>query len=81
MVLTVSKGPGPVAQTRAIEFELPHEQDYYKVVIRVTDAKGKNEVYNELHQGGETIYVGISYYSPGKAEVLLNGKLYDTFNL
>lgn len=81
VVLTVSKGPGPVAQTRAIEFELPHEQDYYKVVIRVTDAKGKNEVYNELHQGGETIYVGISYYSPGKAEVLLNGKLYDTFNL
>ncbi len=81
VVLTVSKGPGPVAQTRAIEFGLPQEQDYYKVVIRVTDAKGKSEVYNELHQGGETIYVGISYYSPGKAEILLNGKLYDTFNL
>lgn len=81
LIITVSKGPGPVAQTRAIEFQLPSDQDYYKVVIRVNDAKGKNEVYNELRRGGETVYVGISYYGKGTAEVLLNGKVHDTFNL
>lgn len=81
VIVTISKGPGPVAQTRAIEFQLPREQEYYKVVIKVEDARGKNEVYNELRAGGEIVYVGISYYGKGLAEVLLNGKIHDTFNL
>lgn len=81
VILTVSKGPGPVAQTRAIEFIVPEDQDYYKVVIRVNDGKGRREVYNELKQAGETVYIGISYFGKGSAEVLLNGKSYKTFEL
>lgn len=81
VILTVSKGPGPVAQTRVIEFILPEDQDYYKVVIRVNDGKGRREVYNELKQAGETIYIGISYFGKGTAEVMLNGKSYKTFDL
>ncbi|HZK43579.1 MAG TPA: protein kinase [Syntrophomonadaceae bacterium] len=81
IIITVSKGPGPVAQTKTIEFKLPEDQDYYKVVIRVNDGKGKKEVYNELLKAGEQVYIGISYYGQGTAEVLLNGKTYKTFDL
>ncbi|NLB88827.1 MAG: PASTA domain-containing protein, partial [Syntrophomonadaceae bacterium] len=81
VILTVSKGPGPVAQTRAIEFILPEDLDFYKVVIRVNDGKGKREVYNELKQAGETVYIGVSYFGKGTAEVILNGKLFQTFDL
>ncbi len=81
VIITVSKGPGPVAQTKAIEFEIPQEQDFYKVVIRVNDGKGKRELYNEIRRAGETVYIGISYFGKGTAEVLLNGKSFDTIDL
>lgn len=81
VVLTVSKGPGPAAQTKALEIKLPTDQEYYKVVIEVNDAKGKREVYSQMHQAGETIFIGVSYFGTGKADVYLNGKYYKTYNL
>ncbi len=81
VVITVSKGPGPVAQTKAIQFKLPEEQDFYKVVIRVSDSKGKREVYNEISNAGEDVYIGVSYFGKGVVEILLNGKVYDTIEL
>lgn len=81
VILTVSKGPGPAAQTKALEIKLPTDQEYYKVVIEVNDAKGKREVYSQMHQAGETIFIGISYFGTGKADVYLNNKYYKTYNL
>ncbi|MBO8158512.1 Stk1 family PASTA domain-containing Ser/Thr kinase [Thermosyntropha sp.] len=81
ITLTVSKGPGPSAQTKALEINLPLDQDYYRVVIEVNDAKGKREVYNQLHQAGETIFIGVSYFGIGKADVYLNGKHYRAYDL
>ncbi|MEN6326805.1 MAG: protein kinase [Syntrophomonas sp.] len=81
--LTISKGPGPVAQSKDIEFQLPADQDYYKVQIRVRDSREVRMVYNEEHRGSENIYVAVTYYGSGVAEVLLNGnsKPYKTIKL
>lgn len=79
--LVVSSGPGPVAQTKAIEFTLPDDQDYYKVVIRVIDAREERKVYDQLRKPGEKVVVGISYFGTAKASVELNGSPYQTFTL
>lgn len=79
--LTVSKGPGPAAQTRTLEFTLPQEQDFYKVVINIQDARGNREVYNELHRGGDEIVVGLSYFGNARADIQLNGKPYRSVKL
>lgn len=79
--LTVSSGPGPAAQTRTIELRLPEEQDFYKVVIKVKDARGQREVYDQMHNGGDGVVVGVSYFGTAQAEVFLNGKSYRTFDL
>ncbi|SHH19253.1 serine/threonine protein kinase [Thermosyntropha lipolytica DSM 11003] len=81
VTLTISKGPGPAAQTKALEIRLPSDQEYYKVVIEVTDVKGKREVYNQINQAGEVLYIGVSYFGSGKADVYLNGKFYKTYSL
>ncbi|WP_054694641.1 protein kinase domain-containing protein [Syntrophomonas palmitatica] len=79
--LVISKGPGPVAQTKTLEFQLPEDNDYYKVVIIIRDAKGSRSIYNELHEAGDSITVVASYYGKGTAEVQLNGRTYKTFTL
>lgn len=79
--LVVSKGPGPSAQTKIIEFTLPAQQDNYKVSIKVRDAEGEREVYNQLHEASDTVSVGVTYLGSGSAEVLLNGKHYKTIPL
>lgn len=79
--LTVSKGPGPVAQSKAISIKLPGEQNYYKVVIKLKDSQGEREVYNQTHAAGDEVYVGVSYYGNATAEVQLNGKPYRTVKL
>ena len=79
--LTVSSGPGPAAQTRSLELRLPEDQDFYKVVIKVKDAQGQREVYDQMHNGGDGVVVGISYFGTGQAEVFLNGNSYRTFDL
>lgn len=72
--VVVSKGPGPTAQTKTIEFTLPSQQEYYKVTIKVRDAQGEGEVYNQLHPAADNVSVGVTYVGNGSAEVLLNGK-------
>jgi serine/threonine-protein kinase len=79
--LVVSTGPGPTAQTSNLQFTLPTDQEYYKVLIRVKDAKGQREVYNEIHRGGDTVFVGVNYYGSGTAEIFLNGQSYKTVTL
>jgi serine/threonine-protein kinase len=79
--LTVSSGPGPVAQTRAIQFQLPVEQDFYKVAIRLTDVRGEREIYNKLHSAGEQVNVAVSYVGNATVNIQLNGKPYDSYKL
>jgi serine/threonine-protein kinase len=79
--ITLSTGPGPVSKTQTLEFNLPSDQPYYKVVIRVNDARGSREVYSILHKAGDTVSVGINYFGTGSAEVRLNGNLSKTYPL
>lgn len=82
--LTISKGPGPVARTKDIAFQLPADQDYYTVQIKVSDSKGERQVYDEIHRGSENVYTAVSYYGSGTIVVLLNGnssKPYKTIKL
>ncbi|MDD3363592.1 MAG: protein kinase [Syntrophomonas sp.] len=79
--ITLSTGPGPVSKTKTLEFNLPSDQQYYKVVVRVNDARGSRQVYSILHRAGETVSVGINYSGTGTAEVLLNDILTKTYNL
>lgn len=74
--LVVSKGPGPLPQTKVVEFNLPQESDYYKVEVILRDAKGERKIYNELHQGGETVNIGVNYFGSASVEIQLNGKPY-----
>ncbi|MDD2509733.1 MAG: Stk1 family PASTA domain-containing Ser/Thr kinase [Syntrophomonas sp.] len=81
IALTVSQGPGPVARVKEIEFSLPLEQDYYKVLIIVKDSQGKRQVYDELHRAGDTVYSAVKYYGSGELEIRLNGKFYKTMKI
>jgi beta-lactam-binding protein with PASTA domain/predicted Ser/Thr protein kinase len=74
--LVVSKGPGPVPQTRVVEFTLPQGSDFYKVDLILRDAKGERRIYSELHQAGETINIGVNYFGNASVEIQLNGKPY-----
>ena len=74
--LVVSKGPGPVPETKVVEFNLPQENDYYKVVIILHDAKGKKQIYNQLHSGGDTVNLLVQYFGNASLEIQLNGKPY-----
>ncbi|NLW91317.1 MAG: protein kinase [Syntrophomonadaceae bacterium] len=79
--VVVSSGPGPKSKTRTLEFTLPGDEDYYKVVIIIHDAKQTRTVYNELHQGMDQVSTFITYYGKGTAEVQLNGETFDTVSL
>lgn len=79
--ITISTGPGPTAQTKAIDLIIPTEQDYYKVVVKVKDTQGEREVYNQVHRAAENIKIGISFFNSGTAELSLNGKIYETYKL
>jgi serine/threonine-protein kinase len=79
--VVVSTGPGPTAQTRRLEFQLPDDKRTYRVVINVTDVQGKREVYNERHDRGDAVTVGITYYGTGTAQVLLDGTNLRSYDL
>ncbi|MEA1962516.1 MAG: protein kinase [Bacillota bacterium] len=79
--IVLSTGPGPTAQIKSLEIKLPSDQEYYKVVIRVTDARGQREVYNMMHQAEDNVFAGVNYFGTGRAEVFLNGILDKTFEL
>jgi len=79
--ITISTGPGPSSKTKKLQFDLPNDQDFYKVVINVSDKAGEREVYNSLHEGGDTVSVGVNYSGTGTAEVLLNGKRFKSYTL
>ena len=79
--LTLSTGPGPVATSKAVEFQLPENQDYYKVVITLKDAKGEREIYNQLHRAADIVSVGVSYFGSASIEIELNGNSFRTIKL
>lgn len=79
--VVVSTGPGPKSKTRTLEFVLPGDEQYYKVVIIIHDAKQTRTVYNELHQGMDQVSTFITYYGKGTAEIQLNGETFDTVSL
>ncbi len=79
--LVVSKGPGPVPQTQVVEFPLPQESDYYKVVIILHDARGKKKIYDQIHAAGDTVNLMVNYYGNASLEIQLNGKPYKVYKL
>lgn len=79
--VVISTGPGPTAKAKVIEYQLPPDQEFNRVVIRVNDAHGEREVYNEMHHGGDTVSVGINYYGSGTAKVIVNGTVKQTYRL
>ena len=79
--LTLSEGPGPVASSKSLQFQLPEDQDYYKVVIKLKDPKGEREIYNELHHAGDMVHVGVSYFGKASVDIQLNGNHFRTMNL
>jgi serine/threonine-protein kinase len=78
--VTISTGPGPTQRTKTLEFKVPSSQPYYKVEIKVTDARGERNVYSELHRGGDTVSVGITYLGAGTADVYFDGEKYKTYS-
>lgn len=72
--LTVSNGPGPTSKTKTLQFKLPGDQEYYRVLIKVNDINGTRDVYNQLHRANDSVYAGITYNGTGTAEIFLNGK-------
>ncbi|MEN6390634.1 MAG: PASTA domain-containing protein [Syntrophomonas sp.] len=72
--ISLSTGPGPVAQSRQYTYTLPTTEAFYQVVIRVTDTQGTRDVYNQPHRGGDTVVTAINYFGAAKVEVFLNGK-------
>ena len=79
--ITISTGPGPSSKTKNLDIKLPSDQQYYKVVIRLSDAQGERDVYNVMHRAGDTVSVAINYFGNATAEVLLNEKHFKTYNL
>lgn len=79
--LVVSKGPGPIPQTKVVDFTLPQESDYYKVVAILRDARGERTIYNQLHPAGDQVNLGVNYFGSASLEVQLNGKPYKVFKL
>ena len=79
--VVISTGPGPTTQTKTIDFTLPSEQDYYRVVIKVNDARGEREIYNEIRQRGDRIFVTFNHVGSGTAQVLLNGSAFTSYKL
>lgn len=77
----VSKGPGSQELVETIQFQLPEEQDFYRVVIKIKDAQGEREIYNELHRSGEKVYTGVRYFGSATATVIINSIEYETYNL
>lgn len=78
--ISLSTGPGPVAQTRQFTYKLPTTEAFYQVVVRVTDTQSTRDVYNQPHRGGDTVVVSINYFGAAKVNVLLNGKSVHTEN-
>jgi beta-lactam-binding protein with PASTA domain/tRNA A-37 threonylcarbamoyl transferase component Bud32 len=79
--LVVSKGPGPVPHTQVVEYPLPQQSDYYKVVIILHDAQGKKKIYDQLHAGGDTVNLMVNYFGNASLEIQLNGKPYAVYKL
>ncbi len=79
--LVVSKGPGPVPHTKVVEYPLPQQSDYYKVVIILHDAQGKKKIYDQLHAGGDTVNLMVNYFGNASLEIQLNGKPYTVYKL
>ncbi|MGI6412167.1 MAG: protein kinase domain-containing protein [Syntrophomonadaceae bacterium] len=80
VTLVVSNGPGPVAKTDSFQIKLPDEQEYYKVLVKLTDAKGERGIYDQIHRSRDSVHIGITYFGKATVEVFLNGKQYDTFS-
>lgn len=79
--LVISQGPGPAATSKNLQFQLPEEQDYYKVVIKLKDSKGEREIYSELHHAKDMVHVGVSYFGKASVDIILNGSHFRTMSL
>lgn len=79
--IVISKGPGPIAKTKALEFHLPGDEEFYHVVINIRDASPEHEGYNVMHHAEDKVVVAVTYMGSGTAIVLLNGVEFKTFKL
>ncbi|MGI5911754.1 MAG: protein kinase domain-containing protein [Syntrophomonadaceae bacterium] len=74
--LVISKGPGPLVQTKVINLTLPDESDFYKVSVILHDSQGDKEIYNQVHAAQEHITLGVNYLGDASIEIKLNDKPY-----
>ena len=79
--LLVSQGPGPIPLTKVVEFSLPNENDYYQVKVILHDAKGERQIYDELHEAGDNITLGVNYFGSASLEIKLNNRPFKTYKL
>jgi len=78
--LVASKGPGPLPRTVPLTFSLPEDQDFYKVVVKVNDAKGVREAESNVYVGGDEVNLSLTCYGKAIIEVYLDGTLYKRYS-
>ncbi|MCR4399996.1 MAG: PASTA domain-containing protein, partial [Syntrophomonadaceae bacterium] len=79
--IVVSNGPGPQEQTSSIQVPLPAAQQYYRVVVTVSDVKGVREVFSDIRPGGERVDVEFTSYGPATVEVTLDGQFFKRYRV
>lgn len=73
--LTVSTGPGPMAQIARVTYEVPNDSQEHRLRILVSDSKGDHYEYDQIHQPGDIIVQDIPFYGKGKIGIYLDEQL------
>jgi serine/threonine-protein kinase len=76
--LSISRGPGPVAQTETIVFivaEFGAAGQEHLVRIVVNDARGTRQEYERRHLTGDRIETGVRFYGQGVVRIYQDGNL------
>lgn len=78
LTLTISEGPGPQAKSYSVHWIVT---DDGQVVVRVTDAQGTRDVYDQQEDAGTLIDFSFNYSGSGTVEILLDGVVVSSDNL
>lgn len=73
--LTVSSGPGPMAQIARVTYEIPNDSQEHRLRILVSDIKEDHYEYDQIHQPGDIIVQDVPFYGKGKVSVYLDSQL------
>lgn len=70
--VVLSKGPGPVEKTAAVNVEIPNDGLSHKVKIVVKDEAGTRTAYEAEHNPGDAFTRVVTYYNKGKVQVFID---------